>query len=89
VTRGRSFLLLTAEEELKITDQIYTVFFFEAGNAWESLSGADPTDLKRSIGFGVRIEIPGMGPLGLDFGYGYDRPGGPGFEPHVTFGAFF
>ena len=89
VTRGRSFLLLTAEEELKITQQIYAVLFFDAGNAWESFSSADPTDLKRSIGFGVRIEIPGMGPLGLDIGYGLDRPEGPGFEPHVTFGSFF
>ncbi len=89
VTRGRSFLLLTAEEEIKFTQQIYGVLFFDAGNAWESLSSADPTDLKRSIGFGIRIEIPGMGPLGLDIGYGLDRPDGTGFEPHVTFGAFF
>jgi outer membrane protein insertion porin family len=89
VTRGRSFLLLTAEEELKITNQVYGILFFDAGNAWESFSAADPTDLKRGLGFGVRVEIPGMGPLGLDIGYGLDRPGGPGFEPHVTFGAFF
>jgi outer membrane protein insertion porin family len=89
VTRGRAFLLLTAEEEMKITEQVYAILFFDAGNAWESLSTADPTDLKRSIGFGVRIEIPGMGPLGLDIGYGLDRPDGTGFEPHITFGAFF
>jgi len=89
VTRGRSFLLLTAEEEIKITQQIYGVLFFDAGDAWESLSLSDPSDLKRSVGFGVRVEIPGMGPLGLDIGYGLDRPGGPGFQPHVTFGNFF
>ncbi|OGF97161.1 MAG: hypothetical protein A2Z06_04275 [Candidatus Glassbacteria bacterium RBG_16_58_8] len=89
VTRGRSFLLLSVEEEIKFAQQIYGVLFFDAGNAWESFSAADPTDLKRSVGFGVRIEIPGMGPLGLDIGYGFDRPDGPGFEPHITFGAFF
>jgi outer membrane protein insertion porin family len=90
-TRGRSFLLISAEEEIKITDQIYGVLFFDAGNAWDSFSAMDPSGLKRSVGFGVRIEIPGMGPLGLDIGYGFDRdpPGKPGFEPHVTFGAFF
>ncbi len=89
IRRGNSFLLLTAEEELMITRQIYAVLFFDAGNAWSSFSAADPANLKKSAGFGVRIEIPGMGPLGLDIGYGFDRPDGGGFEPHVTFGNFF
>lgn len=89
VTRGNAFLLFVAQHEVKITDQVYGIMFFDAGDAWESWTLADPTSLKRALGFGIRIEIPGMGPLGIDLGYGFDRPDGPGWQTHFTFGSFF
>ncbi|MFQ6103787.1 MAG: outer membrane protein assembly factor BamA [Candidatus Glassbacteria bacterium] len=89
ITRGKAFILFTAEHELKITDQVYGVMFFDAGDNWSSLSAANPANLKRGLGFGIRIEIPGMGPLGIDLGYGLDRIDGPGWETHFTFGSFF
>jgi len=88
VTRGQVFLLFTAEHELKITDQVYGVMFFDAGNNWSGVSDANLSNLRRGMGFGMRIEIPGMGPLGIDFGYGIDRVN-PGWETHFTFGNFF
>jgi len=88
VTRGQVFLLFTAEHELKITDQVYGVMFFDTGNNWSGLSDANLADLRRGLGFGMRIEIPGMGPLGIDIGYGIDRVN-PGWETHFTFGNFF
>jgi outer membrane protein insertion porin family len=89
ITRGRAFILFTAEHELKITDQVYGLMFFDAGDNWESFHAANPASLKRGMGFGIRIEIPGMGPLGIDLGYGLDRIDGPGWETHFTFGSFF
>lgn len=32
----------------------------------------DPADLKRDVGVGFRLQIPMMGILGFDFGYGFD-----------------
>lgn len=32
----------------------------------------DPADLKRDVGLGFRLQIPMMGILGFDFGYGFD-----------------
>lgn len=89
ITRGKAFLLFTAEHELKITDQVYGIMFFDAGDNWADFSSANPANLKRGMGFGIRIEIPGMGPLGIDLGYGLDRIDGPGWETHFTFGSFF
>jgi outer membrane protein insertion porin family len=89
ITRGRAFLLFTAEHELKITNQVYGIMFFDAGDNWSDFSSANPANLKRGLGFGIRIEIPGMGPLGIDLGYGLDRIDGPGWETHFTFGSFF
>ena len=40
-------------------------------------------------GFGLRVEVPMMGNVGFDYGYGFDRVGGPSWEPHFTIGNFF
>lgn len=57
---------------------IYVMGFVEAGNAWSKFSTFNPFDVKRSAGFGIRIFLPYMGLLGLDWGYGFDKiPGAP------------
>jgi len=68
---------------------VYGLVFFDAGNTWNSMTEANLYRLRRGLGVGVRIEIPGMGNLGFDYGYGLDKPGGPGWEPHFAFGTFF
>ena len=30
-----------------------------------------------------------MGTIGFDYGYGFDRVGGPRWEPHFTIGSIF
>ncbi len=92
--RGRAFLVVTAEEEIEITKMVYGVIFAEAGNVWSELSDMDVSKLRRSAGFGVRLETP-MGPLGLELGYGFDRtdaygvPVKGGWQPHFRFGRFY
>lgn len=51
---------------------IYGLVFAEAGNAWESVRKFNPFDMKRSVGAGVRIFLPMVGLLGIDWAYGFD-----------------
>lgn len=53
---------------------IWVLAFAEAGNAWRDISKYNPFDVKRSAGLGVRIMLPMVGLLGIDWGYGFDRP---------------
>lgn len=53
---------------------IWVLGFLEAGNAWRTINQYNPFDLKRSAGVGVRIMLPMVGLLGIDWAYGFDRP---------------
>jgi len=59
---------------LEQTSTIYVLTFLEAGNAWNDIRTFNPFDLKRSAGFGARIFLPMIGLMGIDWGYGFDRP---------------
>ena len=52
---------------------IYGLTFAEAGNAWSKLKKFNPFELKRSAGLGVRIFLPMVGLMGIDWAYGFDR----------------
>lgn len=52
--------------------RIYGLVFAEAGNGFESWEQFDPFKLRRSLGIGVRVYIPYIGMIGLDWGYGFD-----------------
>jgi outer membrane protein insertion porin family len=89
--RGNAFLLLTAEHFVKITDTVYTSVFYDAGNVWNQFRDVTFADLKRGAGVGVQIDLPGFGPMGLDYAYGFDRLDGngnpdPGWQLHFRFG---
>ena len=51
---------------------IYALTFLEAGNAWYDFKEFNPFNLNRSAGVGVRIFLPMLGLLGIDWGYGFD-----------------
>ncbi len=51
---------------------IYVLAFLEAGNSWDAFKEFDPFNVKRSAGVGIRITIPMMGMMGVDYGYGFD-----------------
>ena len=69
---------------------IYLLAFAEAGNVWNGLDNADPFDLKRSAGVGVRLLLNPIGLLGFDYGYGFDPVGQvgdkSGWKFHFQFG---
>lgn len=59
---------------LEPSSTIYGLVFAEAGNAWTDMSSYNPFDLKRSAGVGVRIFLPMIGLMGIDWAYGFDEP---------------
>ena len=52
---------------------IYGLGFLEGGNAWHEAKNFNPFDLKRSAGLGVRIFLPMVGLMGIDWAYGFDK----------------
>ena len=72
---------------------VYVLGFLEAGNSWDSFDYFNPFSVKRSVGVGVRITIPMMGLMGLDYGWGLDEiPGNPdanGGQFHFSIGQNF
>lgn len=51
---------------------IYVLAFLEGGNCWEDIREFNPFQIKRSAGVGVRIMLPMIGLLGVDWGWGFD-----------------
>ena len=52
---------------------IYGLGFAEAGNAWHDMKNFNPFDMKKSAGVGVRIFLPMVGLMGIDWAYGFDK----------------
>ena len=61
---------------LEPSSTIYGLAFVEAGNAWVDMKDFNPFNLKRSAGVGVRIFLPMIGLMGIDWAYGFDKPDG-------------
>ena len=70
---------------LQQSTTIYALGFLEGGNAWTSVKQFNPFDLKRSGGFGVRIQLPMVGLMGIDWAYGFDKVYGERGGSHFHF----
>ena len=70
---------------------IYGLGFVEAGNAWDETKKFNPFDMKRSAGVGVRIFLPMVGLMGIDWAYGFDKVFGKkgGSQFHFILGQEF
>ena len=51
---------------------IYGLGFLEGGNAWSEPKNFNPFKMKRSAGIGVRLFLPMVGLMGIDWAYGFD-----------------
>jgi len=70
---------------------IYGLTFIEGGNAWHETSKFNPFDMKRSAGVGVRLYLPMVGLMGIDWAYGFDKVYGTkgGSQFHFILGQEF
>jgi outer membrane protein insertion porin family len=89
-TGGRSMLIMTTELRYPVVNAVQALGFLDVGNTWRSPDETDLSDMRRGAGLGVRIDVPMVGQLGFDYGYGFDRTeaeGGPGWEFHFQIGG--
>ncbi|MEO0126517.1 MAG: outer membrane protein assembly factor BamA [candidate division WOR-3 bacterium] len=84
---GNALFINNIELKLKFSQSFALLAFYDMGNAFASYKDFNFYDLKRGAGIGIRVEIPMMGVLGFDLGYGFDRAQ-PGFEPHFQINPF-
>ena len=79
-SEGYAYVRLGAELRyplmLENSTSIYALGFIEGGNAWTDVSKFNPFQLKRSAGVGVRIFLPMIGMMGIDWAYGFDKING-------------
>jgi outer membrane protein insertion porin family len=89
---GSAFYTNTAELGLRFNQQFYLDAFYDAGNIWARPQDFNPTRLFRGAGVGASVVTP-LGPLGLDWGYGFDRVENgvktPKWELHFKLGQMF
>jgi outer membrane protein insertion porin family len=96
-SEGYAYVRLGAELRyplmLENSTSIYALSFIEGGNAWTDVSKFNPFSLKRSAGVGVRIFLPMIGMMGIDWAYGFDKINGStsysGSQFHFILGQEF
>ena len=55
---------------------VYALAFFDAGNCWYDFKDFNPFQFKRSAGAGLRVILPMIGLIGVDWAYGFDKING-------------
>jgi outer membrane protein insertion porin family len=90
---GKAFFTTTAELGLRLNQSLYTSLFYDAGNVYAEPRDFDPSRLFRGAGIGVSTITP-LGPLGLDYAYGFDRLDAlgrpaPKWQLHFRLGQLF
>lgn len=70
---------------LQSSTTIYALTFAEGGNAWTSVKKFNPFSIKRSAGVGVRVFLPMVGMMGIDWAYGFDTVLGTRGGSHFHF----
>ncbi len=68
---------------------IFVLAFLEGGNCWSDFREFNPFQIKRSAGVGVRVFLPMIGLLGIDWGYGFDSTATGGSQFHFVIGQQF
>jgi outer membrane protein insertion porin family len=90
---GNAFFTTTAELGVRVNQMFYVNAFYDAGNLYERPRNFDPTRLFRGAGFGLSTVTP-LGPLGIDYAYGFDRVDAfgrpaPKWQFHFKLGQLF
>jgi outer membrane protein insertion porin family len=51
---------------------VFGFIFAEGGKSWQSFDDYNPFGMYRSLGVGLRMFLPMLGMIGIDWGYGFD-----------------
>ena len=74
---------------LQPTSTIFALLFLEGGNCWADIHDFNPFQIKRSAGAGVRVFLPMVGLLGVDWGWGFDDAQNGRSQFHFVIGQQF
>lgn len=90
---GGAYFKMSGELGLRVSQAVYLSTFYDAGNVWEHPQQFNPTQLFRGAGMGVSLITP-LGPIGLDYAYGFDKVDlsgnpNPSWKFHFKLGQFF
>lgn len=66
---GELRLLNTVELKYKTNDLLRLYVFADSGGVWKTVDDLDFGDVKYSVGIGLGIDVPAMGPMRLDYGF--------------------
>ena len=77
---GRMRFVTNTELKYRANDLLSIFTFFDSGGVWADESDIDPADIKYSVGLGVGVTVPLMGPMRIDYGFtlnpdGHQRSG--------------
>jgi outer membrane protein insertion porin family len=93
---GKYMMVFNFEWQFSVADPLHALIFFDVGGTWNEVSDFRMDSLHKGLGIGVRMEVPLLGLLGFDYGYGFDRLNRltgrynlSGWEPHIQFGTVF
>lgn len=56
------------EMKYKLTEQVRFYTFFDAGGVWDD-SDFNLGDMRYSVGLGIGVEVPALGPIRVDYGF--------------------
>jgi len=78
---------------MRLSQALYFALFIDAGNVWAHPREYNPTRVFRGTGISVSLLSP-LGPIGLDYAYGWDRVDqfgnrDPGWKFHFRLGNIF
>jgi outer membrane protein insertion porin family len=91
---GHGLIVLNAEARVPLRGDIGMVGFIDGGNVWRNVEDMDLSQMRGSIGFGLRYRSP-VGPIRVDLGFKLDRrtlPTGVRERPtalHISLGQAF
>jgi outer membrane protein insertion porin family len=69
---GNGLLILNAELRIPVWKDFGAALFSDGGNVFARVTDFDPSELRGSVGFGVRYRSP-IGPIRVDLGFKMDR----------------
>jgi outer membrane protein insertion porin family len=84
---GKTMFYTNFEYRIPISKEFFhLIAFWDSGYCWRELRDINLQDLQSGVGGGIRINIPMMGLLGIDYGYGLDARSG---QIHFNIGSTF
>ena len=84
---GKSMFYTNFEYRIPVSKEfLHLVAFWDSGYCWRELRDINLQDMESGVGGGIRLNIPMMGLLAIDYGYGLEARSG---QIHFNIGTTF